>query len=325
MITFFRDSNDQHSHRLLNILSEKTSTAQFLFSELGNNVDLIYEGSSGNWELKQESRNSVISNQTFKSSKLVFFIRFLPKPTSLILSKLKNRKEKDFAEREWNAFIFGLLLSLESEHPNIIWFNPPSSQYLSFNKFYLLNIAKKIGLKVPNFKISNVYPQLFRETVIKSINTDQFIKKNLRVPTYKIDEEFRKKNTNSKFDIPTFFQDFVKKDYELRVYYILGDFVTLRLVSKNKKTETDIRLEDPKNIEVELINCPLDIRESIDIFCKKMNLNYCCFDFIYSTDRGFLVDINPNGSWVTYEDDFALPITKKFADIVLRFLELHTS
>jgi glutathione synthase/RimK-type ligase-like ATP-grasp enzyme len=207
----------------------------------------------------------------------------------------------------------------------------PSSLFNQFNKTYYLQIAYRYGFKVPHFIITDQLDKRAEEIletkdwVNKSISTNQFIG-NRRFTTTRFNKQTLYKK-ESHLGIPILFQEYIKPEFEIRLFFMLETTYSIAIKRKKGSLEDDIRVIDASNLEVEEVSTPDYINKSVVSYCKENYFNYCCFDFLYSSDAYYLIDINPFGSWKYYEENFNIPITDKFVNAIEKYintLKLHT-
>ena len=110
-----------------------------------------------------------------------------------------------------------------------------------------------------------------------------------RVDYDKVEESF----------FPSFFQNEVDKEYELRVFYLDGLCYSICF----KSSSSNIDMRDNYSIsEYEPYKLPNIIEEKIIKFMSKMKLVSGSLDFIKSTDGNYyFLEVNPNGQydWVS--------------------------
>ena len=109
----------------------------------------------------------------------------------------------------------------------------------------------------------------------------------------------------------TFFQEYVEKRFEIRVFYLYGCFYSMAIFSQgNEKTRVDYRNYDYERPNRNVpINLPLTMEKKITSFMGEMKLNSGSLDFIYGIDREFyFLEVNPIGQfdWLSKECNYYL-------------------
>ncbi|HEY0088702.1 MAG TPA: hypothetical protein VGB37_07650, partial [Candidatus Lokiarchaeia archaeon] len=131
-----------------------------------------------------------------------------------------------------------------------------------------------------------------------------------------LDCNFIEKNVGKKSLCPSYIQEYIKPEFELRIYYLMNCFYSIKIQYKNEYI--DIR-DIPKNdLNISKFGIPYSLRNNILLYCKSLGLNYCCFDFVFKDKQYYLLDITSNGSWAFYEDEKKMEISKWFAEVLIK-------
>ena len=141
------------------------------------------------------------------------------------------------------------------------------------NKLLILERAFYFGLNVPNYFLAeNTHDVLFNKTIVKSINGNvalDNISKNKNGIMY---TSVVKENEEHDF-FPTFFQDKIEKEYEVRTFYLNGNFWSFAIFSQNdNQTKLDFRRYNWSNPNRNIIyQLPKKIEKQIDLLMKEAN------------------------------------------------------
>lgn len=180
-------------------------------------------------------------------------------------------------------------------------------------KIYNLFIAKQVGLKIPYTLIGNkdfLQNHLSKEEepyISKAItNVFRLQFKNglvLGPGTIEIEE-----NAFQREQIATsLIQKKIEKQFEIRTVLFDGQFYSLAIFSH--KT-TDYRNlysgAKPRNIPFKL---PDNIEKKLLVLADKLELKFCSFDLIYSTEEEYIfIEVNPEGviDWVSFYGNFGI-------------------
>ncbi|HUH36227.1 MAG TPA: grasp-with-spasm system ATP-grasp peptide maturase [Moheibacter sp.] len=185
------------------------------------------------------------------------------------------------------------------------------------NGFYSSNPNKLIVLEKAKAK-RLLTPQFFLSKELKKNETVEHIYKpinegiHLSLDDY-IGYVFTRKYNNkklSKYGL-TFFQKLIEKKYELRIFYLDGQFWSMAIFSQSDdKTKIDFRHyneEKPnRNIPFKL---PKEIEGKLNLLMKDLNLNSGSIDMIVSKDREYyFLEVNPVGQFgmVSYPCNYYL-------------------
>lgn len=168
------------------------------------------------------------------------------------------------------------------------------------NKLLVLDEAKKVGLDVPDYYLSNNTQNVkLRKTITKPIAGNPIIKsiaKNTDGILYTaIVDEYIKND----FFI-SFFQEKIEKDFEIRTFYLNGKCWSFAIFSQNdEQTKVDFRkynTEVPnRNVRY---NLPRSIEENIHLLMLSLDLNCGSLDFIKSGEKYFFLEVNAIGQFL---------------------------
>ena len=175
------------------------------------------------------------------------------------------------------------------------------------NKLKSLKIALEVGLTIPDTIVSttkNILSDFFDkkngiiskgvQDIMSFISSDKsFCYKTEEVTKDDIDE------MNRSF-FPSLLQSNIEKLYELRVFYMNGEFYSMAIFSQaDEQTKVDFRnynREKPnRNVPYKL---PPDIENKLDLFMKKMNLDTGSIDIIVTPEFEYVfLEVNPVGQY----------------------------
>jgi glutathione synthase/RimK-type ligase-like ATP-grasp enzyme len=116
---------------------------------------------------------------------------------------------------------------------------------------------------------------------------------------------------------PSIYQEYIEKDYELRITVIGEDIYPVKIYSQtNENTIIDWR-KDQLNLEYELVSLDPEFEESLRNLHNNFNLIYGAYDFIV-TPKGehVFLEVNPVGQWLWLEEELGLDISQSIADLL---------
>ena len=175
------------------------------------------------------------------------------------------------------------------------------------NKLVVLDEAMRLGLTIPTWAVlsSKNEVEQFRETVGEIITkpvagggyfeTDTHY---VQVYTEVADDKFIS-NLQGQF-FPTFFQQMVEKEFEIRSFMLNGKLYSMAIFSQqNEQTAVDFRHYDKKrpnrNIPFKL---PTEIEDKLITLAKRFGMSTCSFDLIYGKDGTYyFLEVNPVGQF----------------------------
>jgi len=202
---------------------------------------------------------------------------------------------------EYYAILYALVSLLKRKK----WLTSP--WLASLNKLDILSLAQEYDLNIPESYIISQKNQL--ENLLKKSNKT-YIFKSIYEPYFIQNENgifsmFTKeiKNLNDLPDtfFPSFIQEKIYKKYELRIFYINGEFYTMAIFSQgNKITELDFRQYDCTNPNRKIpYKLPYDLERRLTNMLHRMGLNCCSIDIIKSStdEKYYFLEINPTGEF----------------------------
>lgn len=183
------------------------------------------------------------------------------------------------------------------------------------NKIYQLQLATKVGFRMPKSTITNDtdYAQNFIDdcTIIKPLTTGKIIfGDNVEIYQTNIIESVNQDINKT----PIYMQEYINKKYEIRATFV-GELVfCVKILSSNK---VDWRDENSTNT-YELIDMPIEIYDQCIKLMSLFEIDFGAFDFIVDDkDNWIFLEINPNGQWLWLENELNLNISEK----IVRLLE----
>lgn len=176
------------------------------------------------------------------------------------------------------------------------------------SKLEILNEAKLAGLNIPKTIITTERNNLksfleennnfiITKPIAEAVHIKLTNSSSIALSTKKIDTV---KNLNKNFS-PSLFQEYIEKEIELRVFYIMGKCYSMAIFSQsNPQTQIDFRAYDWDNpnrfIPYQL---PEHIEAKIDMLMKNLQLNTGSIDLIKSSKNSeyYFLEVNPSGQF----------------------------
>ena len=224
-------------------------------------------------------------------------------------------------ERTWQGLLF-------SHKGKVV--NKPQANFSANNKVDQLLYASKYGdnIKVPETILTNnpeelrlfyrslskVSFKLLKAPIIKTENDDEYLTCYNNIVT-----DQHVENAGLIINNPSLFQEYVEKDYELRITALENKVVGIKIDSQNSDlSKVDFRRYDFENVEYQQIDLP----ENVTRFCydilKHYNLSFGELDFIKNKNGDYVfLELNPNGQWLWLELKSGYNLTKDIAENLL--------
>lgn len=177
------------------------------------------------------------------------------------------------------------------------------------NKTFQLLYATRKGFHIPTSYIGNN-----KDLVLENINKHKSIIKPLttgKVKKYDGIEIYQTNYINElQEDIaftPLYVQNYVEKNYEVRMTCVNNNVFPVRIDSENK-------LDWRKNyvgLKYSGIECPQIVMDRCFKLMEDFDLKFGAFDFIVNkSDEWIFLEINPNGQWLWLEKALDIPISQ---------------
>ncbi|MGB3063124.1 grasp-with-spasm system ATP-grasp peptide maturase [Sphingobacterium thalpophilum] len=176
-----------------------------------------------------------------------------------------------------------------------------NNQFTSFNnKITTLLKAKKAGLKVPDTYLSSFSTELREhDLVTKSIGAQLMID-NLETGEVSMFYTEKVNLKEQQFFFPSLFQTEIIKQFELRIFYLMGSFFSMAILSQsNVQTSVDFRKYDLKKPNRTIpYKLPISIERKLEILMKSLKLNCGSIDMIFDVNGEYVfLEVNPVGQF----------------------------
>lgn len=167
------------------------------------------------------------------------------------------------------------------------------------NKLITLEIAEEIGFDIPKYFLAEDTSDVeIDKTIIKTISGNGLLQFKNRSYDGLIYTSVVKKNEVSDFFI-TFFQEKIRKDFEVRTFYLNEKIWSMAIFSQNdEQTEIDYRKYNKKKPNRNVrYNLPDDIEEKVRKLMKQLDLNSGSIDFMKSGNKFYFLEVNAIGQF----------------------------
>lgn len=241
------------------------------------------------------------------------------KPDPYLGSDISEKGTRDFIDTEWRFTLNSIQFYLK----NVKWINNPKYQHEINYKPYQLLLAKECGFTIPDTKITNNPKEVLKmfekteNTVYKQVGWTMFPNGEV-IYTNKINREMITNNYEGLEICPGIFQEYVEKEYELRIT-VIGDVIfSVKINSQlSEQTKIDWRKDQFQNM-YEVYDLPEKLINNIREFQRKSGLVYGAYDLIKSKSGGYVfLECNPSGQWLWMENKLGIPISETFAHYLM--------
>lgn len=234
----------------------------------------------------------------------------------------------EYVEAEYNEILQGLYALLHGA----FWINHPLTSRLAHRKMLQLNVARRVGFQTPRTLITNHVEKAlaFAERcawnlAIKSLGSLSVMSQaqdgivQYGIFTRRIGKEELLALQEKIPYMPTVFQEYVDKRYELRVTVVGQQIFACRIDSQaNELTREDMRF-DVRSLRHEVVQCPHPIAEKLLAYMQAFQLHFGCFDLAVSNDGTYVFfECNPNGQYAWVEELTGAPISAAIAQMLMQ-------
>jgi len=284
--------------------------------------DLTVDAAPGSFCIRRG--DEVLSGDDFAGARIVVHRTGLGHWRNPVSAPSAAGAERAFTEREWSSLLLGLFLEAEQRNPHLTWLNPPSVSAVTSEKYALLASADLDDLTVPGLRVSTEGHLPARpasgQYVCKAISEDESIDDATTYCTSVLDPETLEA-LPFRTNCPSLIQQRVVPEYELRVYYVLGETLGVR-IQATRRDYADVRLLPKSDWSAEVVTIAPPMHGALRAYCKRRHLAYCAFDFLRAPDgRDLLIDVTPSGTWSHLESPSDPVITTWYTDILGRVLQ----
>ncbi len=224
-------------------------------------------------------------------------------------SPITDPVQRKYAEIETNQFLEGLWSSTIGE---VFWLSNPVSLERARKKVLQLKIARELGFTIPRTIITNdpehvkqFFMSCDERMIFKAIHHEMldYEEKSFNIPTTLISREHL-----TRFELvrkmPSLFQEFIDKEYELRVT-VVGDKIFPVKIDSQEHSETSVDWRNPDFIEklkYTQVNLPEEITARCHSMLQTLGLEFGAFDFAVDKHGNcYFLEVNPNGQWYWLE------------------------
>ena len=189
------------------------------------------------------------------------------------------------------------------------------------NKLHQLTIAKSNNLNIPYTKILNnkkSFIQFFKNkrAITKGIQENVGIQDSKTIYSQRVMKITSKDLPNIFF--PSLFQEQLNKLFEVRTFYLDGDFYSIALIDNEKNLSIDMRDNYANHIYFRF-DLPKEIECNLTNFMKNIGLISGSIDMIYTKDNTFyFIEVNPEGQYEWVSDYGGYNLDKKIASFLKR-------
>lgn len=232
-----------------------------------------------------------------------------------------NMQERNYLRGELAFLIEGIYKVLE----NCYWLNNVYRIREAENKIYQLQLARKVGFRIPTTQISNcpetiadMGSQYNKDCIMKPIksgNIDPNVSNRI-IFTSKVRESVFEEEERIKA-FPVFIQNNIHKKSDLR-RIVVGEHVYCAQIDSQRYTDSQIDWRRGKEVLPHAVHkLPDEIKEKCIEITRMLCLNYSAIDLILDQDGNYIfLECNPNGQWAWLETRLGFPISRDIVEML---------
>jgi hypothetical protein len=190
-----------------------------------------------------------------------------------------------------------------------------------------LKYAEQVGFRVPPTLISNKFDTV-NEFVVDDRDKSYIFKTltpymppaGMMTYTTLINGQIVDEQKDSIKIVPGIFQEFIKKQFELRVTIVGNDIFPARI---NSQCSDEAKIDWRKDIfNFDLYSSGIldhELESRLLSLHRKLGLFYGAYDLIVDNEENcFFMEVNPAGQWMWLEQALGFPISQRIAEALER-------
>jgi len=286
--------------------NSKDATCDFVHSELLNRkipcfrLNTDFAPGSVEFNFSDNTAELYVNKIPLRSSEVCCV--WNRRPEKIFAGNFSTSIFDEFYRKEWKSSIESFLKLIPSDK----WINHPQSNLAASSKIEQLVVAKKNGLEVPDSLVTQskkdfdfFYEKHSCRIITKPLSHGYLPDEECIYNIYTNSVDAKKHNFNNLKDCPTFFQQMINKECDVRINFIDGYFEAFLLINKSNGTQQlDIRRDNMQNVQYKPALIPKDIQIKLSSMLMNYGLRFAAIDMCISKNgTWFFLEINPNGQW----------------------------
>ena len=248
------------------------------------------------------------------------------RPEEFKLDSNNDSPEAKYTRAEWAEFFENFFAHVPTDR----WMNHPSVNATASRKLEQLSTVSQLGMKIPDTLVTQeptelraFYAKHRGRLIAKPLSSGYVERRNNELDSLIYTNQIKQQDLENLDDLsvcPTLFQEFVDKDYDVRITVVDSQLTAVKLVAKNPdgSQRCDIRRNNMVDVVHSQIDLPDDVAAGIWKLVKKYRLRFAAIDLVVSLAGDWLfLEINPNGQWAWIDQvantDIATSFVKAFS------------
>jgi len=298
------------------------------------NTDALLEDYEILFSVKENDLQLQVFNKINKKSFVLSDVKSIweRRPVSPEIPEHNNSQIRNVLDEEASEFVRWLRYFFANERSigSSVWDRPNESKLRQMR--IASDIIRENGLRVnlPTTFITNKKSGMielatsFADLVVKPIGSDSIEldeKYEMSFVSRKISSNDIKKFSEDDVRLcPTFLQNYIEKEYELRITAVGSQFFCCKIDSQllpEGKGKEDWREGYDYGLPQTWILIPEELADFCRFYLAAIKSSFGCFDFILDKNGVyFFLECNPNGQWMWMEEDIGIPISEAIANFL---------
>ena len=246
---------------------------------------------------------------------------WLRRPGRPQFSEMLLPAERDWLRAECGDFLGGIWANLDA-----LWVSAPDRLRQANLKLLQLRLAGDLGFRVPRFTCTNdparargfiaahpagVITKVLANPALQANDAAAMIYTHLLTR----DDEAHLESVRHG---PTFLQEFVRKQRDVRVT-VIGDelFAVAIDPAGDREAAIDFRRVEAFDLPHEPLTLPSSVHSACLALVRQLGLQFGAIDLLLTPEGEYVfLEINPNGQWLWIELMTDLPLTQAMADLL---------
>lgn len=311
MILILSSGSDAHALAVLSRIESRGGTGDLLdLSSFPHHARLTiqYDGAARSRAVLRNGKREI----DFRDCRVVWWRR--PQPFG-IHPDIADPDAQNFAFSEAHQAFTGLWLTLDA-----FWINHPTRDEVASHKVLQLELARDLGLRVPETCITSDPTEARR--FVEACGAGGTIYKAFAGS----ERAWRETRLLAKDELalidrveyaPVIFQEYIPAEVDLRITVVGDRIFPAAIHSQETSYKVDFRMT-MEQARFEEHQLPAEVTRKLFALMKRLGLVYGAID-MRRTPQGEYVflEINPAGQWLFVEDRTALPISDAMAELML--------
>ncbi len=225
-----------------------------------------------------------------------------------------NRPDDDeFRQAECDSFVQGMLWTIPA-----LWVNEPGAERRAARKLVQLERAARAGLAVPETLVTNAPDDAADfiasrpgKVIYKRTGTQRGEFSETRIVSDRALQRLASIRSS-----PTTFQDYIEPQADLRIVWIAGKELSVRIDSPAGLGRVDSRLDT--SVDFAPCQLPASVSGALARMMHDLGLVFGVIDMRVGVDGKFyFLEVNPQGQFAYLEIKTGLPIFRTLADLLV--------